>query len=182
MARRRSGKNNRPSESDPSHRSQDESPLATIEVLPPDLREQLKDKPQVLAKVEEQIKLLRISAFRSDWPPADILKDYAEQDRQTIMKAVKDRTEAAVQRDKKDTDSAILRMERGQIFGFVIALSSIGGAVYLGTVANFWTAIIAVALVAIGIGGPSVARIIADRFYLRGTEQPPPPPPKQRNR
>jgi hypothetical protein len=54
------------------------------------------------------------------------------------------------------------------------ALLSIMGAVYIATLpASPTTAIIPTVLLVAGIGGPSVARVLADQIYLRNTQVPP---------
>ena len=75
------------------------------------------------------------------------------------------------------------RMNKAQYFGLVVALSSIGGAVYMATAVpkiSASLAAIAIVLVCAGIGGPSVARVIADRIYLSKSRPPPPTQDKQR--
>ena len=138
------------------------------------LREQIKQRlePELFQQLDVQ--MMRMSMWRSDWPPPDCLDGYTDEERSLIMDAVRKRTHAGIEREKMVAERTQRRMDRGQIFGLLIALSSIVGAVYLGSVSNnWWVSAIAIVLALAGIGGPSVARLIADRYYLR--ESPPKP-------
>lgn len=138
-----------------------------IEIVPPEvLRERIKKKldPQLFEQLEFQ---MRMSMWRSDWPPSDCLEGYSETERAMIMAAVKQRTEAGIARENDIATRSQTRMDRAQIFGLIIALAAIAGAVYLGKDAKSWAeSAIAIALALAGIGGPNVARLIADRYYL----------------
>jgi hypothetical protein len=94
---------------------------------------------------------------------------------QLFALAVQQRTAAAIARDNMGAERANRRMDRGQIFGFVTGLTCVVAAVCLG-VAQYlaephklsWpTAVLGIIIVAIGIGGPNVARLIADQLWAQ---------------
>lgn len=68
--------------------------------------------------------------------------------------------------EAKQVDRAERRMDRGQIFGFVVsALSLVVGAATLMVAQPSWPVAVATICFALaGVGGPAVARIIALKF------------------
>ena len=63
---------------------------------------------------------------------------------------------------------------RGQYCALVVALSGIGGAIYLGTLGMQWAASI--------VGGASLAVIVLAFLKAKASEPEPPPPPVPVNR
>jgi hypothetical protein len=116
--------------------------------------------------------------YRGEWPPAELIAEWEGALPglgTTIVASIKARTEARAAADKERAKRADARMDRAQYFGFIIALLSIAGAVYISTLpASSATATIGTVLLLAGIGGPSVARLLADQFYLRYGQAPRP--------
>lgn len=140
---------------------------AIASAIDPDLQAQLdRVDPSLRRRVEQRIAVQ--TTIRSAWLPPEILNQYAPEDRAMIMKAVAARTEAGIRREEQAFSRQQTRMDRGQWFGVTIAVLSVGAATVLGIAGNSWpTTVIAVFLAVAGIGGPSVARVIADRNYIQ---------------
>jgi hypothetical protein len=123
--------------------------------------------------------IFRYATYRGEWPPAELIAEWEGALPglgTTIVDSIKARSEARGEADKERARRADARMDRAQIFGFTLALLSIAGAVYIATLpASYTTTIIATVLLVAGIGGPSVARVLADQLYLRNTQALPRP-------
>jgi len=120
----------------------------------------------------------KYSSYRSNWPPPELIEGYEKALPGTgkkILEAAKGRAEARSQLELAESERSDLRMRRAQIFGFVIAMTSLILAGVVGIYGGSWTAaIIAVTGLVAGIGGPAVARVIADKIYfdLQKAQQP----------
>lgn len=154
---------------------EDDDPTPLVPVIDPDLKARLeKAAPELVREVEQRMMTVaRFSSWRSDWPPPDILNEYLPEDRAAIIESLKERTAAGIARDADTNDRIHKRMDRGQVFGWIVAMASIGGGVALGIFGNSWpTTALGVVMVIAGVGGPSVARVLADRLYAQGRRSP----------
>lgn len=152
----------------------EDSPEPLVPVIDPELQRELeKADPKLRQQVERQLRLVaKFSTWRSEWPPPDILNEYAPEDRAAIMAALKARTDADIARADRISDRREQRMDRGQLFGTFIAAVGICASVVLGIYGNPWVAgTLGLALVVASVGGPSVARVLADNIYLKRLPQ-----------
>jgi hypothetical protein len=140
--------------------------------LPDDIREELQlagVDPQNLPRIEEVL-AVRYFSYRGSWPPPEIIRGYEKVlpgSGKMILDAVIARTNARAELEKQESIRSDGRMRRGQNFGFLIAAGSLVLAGILGIYGNGWVAAaIAIFGLCVGIGGPSVARVIADKIYL----------------
>jgi hypothetical protein len=160
-----------------SRRPELSDPAGIPSVLPEQLLREISDAlgPQKVQQLESVI--FRYATYRGEWPPVELIAEWEAALPglgTTIVASIKARSEARAVADKEHAMRADARMDRGQYFGFSIALLSIMGAVYIATLpASPTTAIIPTVLLVAGIGGPSVARVLADQIYLRNTQVPP---------
>ncbi len=72
------------------------------------------------------------------------------------------------QLQKIEEDNSQKRANRGQIFGFTLAITSVVSALIIALFTKLW--LLAVLLFVCGIGGPLAAQTIARTFNLRKTE------------
>lgn len=132
--------------------------------------------PEVLQKLdpEERQQLSRVflkfSSYRSHWPPAELIAEadaikpgYGE----LIIQSVSERLAHRSNLEMEQVRRSETRMDRAQWFGFIVALSGIAAATYLGPlVTNAWLMGVVVVLILACIGGPFVARVLADKIYI----------------
>ena len=160
---------NEPTEDGQSEARKSESvPALSAEQLPTHIREALAKanlKPQEMVIIEAAFQM-----SRSQWPPPDVVDGYERAVPgmgKTIIDAINARIAARTAREDLEAERADVRMQRGQTFGFGIALGSLILAGVLGVYGAGWIAmVIGVVGLIVGIGGPSVARVMADKVYL----------------
>ncbi len=115
--------------------------------------------------------------YQGPWPPAPILAEYERlfpgwgtRMLELTEKQVSHRHEL----ERKQLDRSERRMDTGQLFSFIVAgFSVLGTAVIVVLGPAAWhTAIAAVGLAVVGVGGPAVARIMATKFRWPSSNKP----------
>src|SRR5207248_700246 len=103
------------------------------------------------------------------WPPAQMLAEY-EQHFPGWGNRMLELTERQVahrhEMERKQVDRAENRMDRGQHFGFIMGGLAVlaAAATLIFAPASWSTSFAACVLVAVGVGGPTVARVFATKF------------------
>ncbi|MFM9850031.1 MAG: hypothetical protein ACKVP3_23100 [Hyphomicrobiaceae bacterium] len=157
-------------------------------LIPDELRQEMVDKlgPQKVLALEQTI--MKVSLYRSDWPPPDYVADAEAAlpgSGRKIVDAVATKIETQNRIAERKALGAERRMDRGQLIGAATIAMGIFAATYIATsgAPSFYTMIIAVVIVLACVGGPSVARLLADNLYLQRSKPPQPPPPaREKNR
>lgn len=160
----------------PTVSAREEPDAAPLIPMDPELQRDLeKVNPTLAQRVENQIKLVaRFSTWHSEWPPPDVYNDYPPEARDVIMSVLKARTEGGIARADRIADRRERRMDRAQWWGGITAIAGIAGSVGVGMYAGPWVAVpLGAIIVLVCVGGPNVARVVADSIYARGREQQP---------
>lgn len=139
--------------------------------------------PQKVSLIERT--MLKVSLYRSEWPPPDYVADAENAlpgSGRQIIDAVASKIEVQNRLSEMKATGAVRRMNRGQIIGLATIVMGLACATYIATLApSYVTMTIAVVAIIATVGGPNVARVIADSIYLQRTK-PPQPPAEQPSR
>jgi len=144
-------------------------------IIPPEAVEALRvvgiDTPEKTAAV------LAISASvsRSPFPSPDMLHAYDEYKAGMGMEVVewlKDQTRHRQGLERNRADGSERRLNRSQIFAFVIGMAGL----LIAAIASYWSAIVAAVIAIVAVGGPSAASILARLIDPRGGRPPTQPP------
>jgi uncharacterized membrane protein len=136
-----------------------------LENLPPDVRAALK---QGGVTVTSEV-LMSMAMYRGPHMPAVMAAEYERyfpgwgtRMLELTEKQVSHRQEL----ERKQVERSERRMDAGQLFSFIVAGLSVVGTVAIVVLgpATWYTAIAAVGLAVVGVGGPAVARIMATKF------------------
>ena len=141
--------------------------------VPPELLDQL--PPELAATIKQggikftQEVSMSTAMYQGPWPPAPILAEYERlfpgwgiRMLELTEKQVNHRHDL----ERKQVDRAERRMDTGQLYSFIVAGFAVFGAVAISVLgpATWYTAIAALGLVVVGVGGPAVARILEHRM------------------
>jgi uncharacterized membrane protein len=146
----------------------DQIPEEILSSLPESIRNALQNG-QFNATLD--ISKTSISSYRSNLPPVEFYESFERVfpgwGERLLEMTLRQGTHRQTN-ETKQVEGMERRMDRGQLFGFSIAASAILAAA---TIVVFgpstWaTSIAALGLVIVGVGGPSVARIMASKFKL----------------
>jgi len=150
-------------------------PVGQIPVvqIPPELIDKL--PPELVAVVKQggvkftQEVSMSAAMYQGPWPPASILNEYERlfpgwgtRMLELTEKQLNHRHGLEI----KQVDRAEHRMDKGQLFSFIVAGLSVFGAVAISVLGpGTWHSTIAsLGLVIVGVGGPAVARVLATKF------------------
>lgn len=141
--------------------------------IPPEILDQL--SPSLAATIKQggikftQEVSMSAAMYQGPWPPAPILAEYERHFPGWGIRML-ELTEKQVSHrhdlERKQVDRSERRMDTGQLFSFIVAGLSVFGTVAIVVLgpATWHTAIAAVGLAVVGVGGPAVARIMATKF------------------
>ena len=139
-------------------------PAEILEKLPPEVREAFSPGNVQITEIAASMAM-----YRGPWPPSSILAEY-EKDFPGWGVRLLELTEQQVAHrqalESKQVERSELRMDIGQKFGFATAALSIvvaGGLLVLAP--THWSvSFAALGIAIVGVGGPTVARLLATKF------------------
>ena len=114
-----------------------------------------------------------MAMYRGPWPPAAILAEYEERFPGWGVRLL-ELTEKQVSHrqglEARQVEQIERRMDAGQKLSFAIAALSVVSAtsILIFALPNWFTAIAALGIVVVGVGGPTVARVFATKFTWPG--------------
>jgi uncharacterized membrane protein len=147
----------------PSSDTVEQIPADVLSSLPPQVREILQNGGRITAEYS------KTSVFQSNFPPAEWFEAYEQSFPGWGMKLL-ELTEMQVNHrhklEAKQVDRSERRMDVGQYGTFGLGILSLIVALLIQIYgpSSWATSISALGVVVVGIGGPSVARIIATKF------------------
>jgi uncharacterized membrane protein len=147
----------------PSSNTVEQIPADILNNLPPQVREMLQNGGRFTAEYS------KTSVFQSNFPPAEWFEAYEHSFPGWGMKLL-ELTEMQVNHrhklEAKQVDRSERRMDVGQYGTFGLGILSLIVALLIQIYgpSSWATSIAALGVVVVGIGGPSVARIIATKF------------------
>jgi uncharacterized membrane protein len=168
------------------HQSSETLSQDDISLLPPHLRAVVEQGLRGGAKITVET-LESLSAYSGPFPPPELL---AEFDRVLPGSARRllDWTERQIDHRQRLESEQVAgserRMDRGQIFGFGVALVALIAAVVIATLGptSWHTSLCAIGVALIGVGGPAAARMLARRFPMSPGPSPQNPKPRSKNK
>lgn len=153
----------------PSQRNQQPDlpiPPEILSKLPPDIRAVFETGGvQITTEIAASLAM-----YRGPWPPPTILAEYEALFPgwgQRMLELTEKQVAHRQSLEAKQVDRSERRMDAGQYFGFSVAIASLLAASTIFTFAPpFWaTSIAALGIVVVGVGGPTVARVLATKFH-----------------
>jgi uncharacterized membrane protein len=107
--------------------------------------------------------------YRGPWPPPEMV---AELEKlfpgwgQRLLELTEKQIQHRHSLEQKQADRDERRMDRGQLFGFLIAALALASSATtaIKTGGSWPGAIVALCIAIVGVGGPAVARILATKF------------------
>jgi uncharacterized membrane protein len=151
------------------------APEISVEPIPAGVAKALESRGVDLSapQVRETVTILA-HYFAGPIPPPELLAAYSRinpdlPDR--IIGWVEQQRDHRQARERETTQGEQWRLGFGQILGFVVAMSSLGGAVWIQAISGSWLA--SVGMVIAGVGGPSAATVMAKFVARHGSGDPP---------
>jgi Predicted membrane protein (DUF2335) len=154
----------------PAKPRQPESPTTEIPAeilgkLPPEVKDRLAKSG---ISIESKFSMSS-TTYQGPWLPAPMLAEYEHYFPgwgERLLEGFASQVSHRQELEKLQFNRSENRMDRGQIFGFAVATMSIlaAASIFIFAPSSFYTAIAALGIVVIGVGGPAVARVLATKF------------------
>lgn len=142
-------------------------PPEVLESLPEPVRRALQKRQ--FDKLSVSVSRTSVSSYQSSLPPVEFFESF-EKAFPGWGKKLLELTEIQSQHrqsiERQQVVQTEKRMDRGQVFGFSVAILAIVGATLTWILAppSIATSIAAFGLAIVGVGGPAVARLLATKF------------------